>query len=168
MKKIKLVVLVSIIALLSACTPQPEVNIPMPSKVKDFSGYASGNGYVAQFKITNNGNVMIYSDALVGKVMLVRDKNSPTFRGKFRDGVNIDTSTRGNVMAFGNIAYGNTNTMTNTSTRVRDISILYAFGYDKIKVMSPKHGFGSVVMTTTVNSKQDFSSWHKQLDKLKK
>ena len=156
--------LFGIAMIVSACAPR--LSIPMPAKVEDYSGYASGNGYAAQFKIKNNGNVMIYSDAITGTVMLVRDKQAPIFRGKFRDGVNIDTYSSGHAVAYGNMAYGNTNTSTSTSSRVRDITVIYAYGDNQMKVSTPKHSWGSTIMKVTSNTKQDFSSWHKQIEQI--
>ncbi len=149
MKKIKIIALVLTSLFIVACTPRPEINIPMPKKVKDFSGYASGKGLTSQFKITSNGMVMKYNDVTTGTIILMRDKNAPIFRGQYRDGVKISAS-----------AYGNAK----TSARVNDIEIIYAYGYPYMGVKSPKH---YIEMTNIIiDTKQNFSAWHKQVDKL--
>ena len=151
----------------SGCTSQPQVKFPMPSKVKDYSGYASGNGNTAQFKITNNGNVMIYNDAITGTMTLVRDKYAPVFRGQYRGGTRTKTRTNSRATAYGmGMVYGNSRTSTYTSDRIVDIDIVYVFGDNQMKVSGPQHRWGSVKMGVTSNTKQDFTSFHKKIIKL--
>lgn len=166
MNKFILIILTSFITLFFVgCSSKPELYLPMPSKVKDYSGYASGYGTTAQFAINNNGMVMKYNDAITGNIVLMRDKDGPLFRGQFRDGITTRTRSNGNAMAFGNVAYGNSSSSTSSSAKIRDIIILYVYGYPSMKIGSSKHS--SKEMTNVViNTKQDFSAWHKQIDVL--
>jgi len=162
----KVVIFICTLLFIVACTPKPEVNIPMPTKVRDYSGYASGDGLTAQFKITNNGKIMKYSDAITGPIVLMREKNAPIFKGQYRDGIRTSTSSSGNAMAFGNVVYGNTDTSMKTSAKINDIEVIYAYGYPYMGVKSPKH---YIQMNNVItDSKQDFSAWHKKVEKLLK
>ena len=111
----------------------------IPKNVKNFVGYASGGGYTAKFKIIKNGRVMIYNDSITGTITLVRDKNNPIFRGSYQDGVKINTSTDSNAFAYGYVAYGNSQTSTTSSAKIRDIVIYYSFKKNIIQVSSYKH-----------------------------
>lgn len=167
MNRIQLIVSASFIALfIGACTPQ--VSLPMPTKVKDYSGYANGNGIAAEFKIRNNGNIMIYTDSAIGTVMLSRDKNAPIFRGKYTDGINVSSSTSGSAYAYGNVGYGNSNTYTSSSSQVRNIKIIYGYGTDKMTLYNPKYSLADIDMTVSSNTKQDFSSWYKEVEEAAK